>query len=193
LAEEKKQQFKLQTMQAVIQTGDMLDNLLAWANVQIKNTKAVIVPVQVDDLFGDATAHVKAQAFQKQVEIDTRIGVHLVPGDYDILSIALRNLLTNAIKFSKPGKTVWLESMTAGNQVQFVVADEGLGMSNEQIQDILAKSNSSTKGTSGEKGSGLGLFLVIELLQKIHAELKIESELGVGSRFIIVMPGMESS
>ena len=69
VAEEKKQQFKVQTMNAVSQTGDMLDNLLAWANVQIKNTKANIIPINIADLLSDAVNNVKAQAFQKNISI----------------------------------------------------------------------------------------------------------------------------
>jgi len=71
--------------------------------------------------------------------------------------------------------------------VVLTVRDEGIGLSPEQINKIQANENSTTQGTQGEKGSGLGLFLVRELLQKINAALKIESEVGKGSSFMIVM------
>jgi signal transduction histidine kinase len=102
--------FKLQTMNAVMHTSDMLDNLLAWANVQIKNTQANIVPVSITDCVLDAVSNVQAQAQQKQLTIQQHIDATVALSDYDILSIALRNLLTNAIKFSPVNKLVTVSS-----------------------------------------------------------------------------------
>jgi signal transduction histidine kinase len=188
IAPEKKLQFKLQTMNAVSQTGDMLDNLLAWANVQIKNTKANIIPVSLTDLVEDTLSNVAAQSFQKQLSIQKNIQVNMVPGDYDILSIALRNLLTNAIKYSEEKTTINVLATQDDKHAFVTVKDEGVGLTAEQINSILSNQNDTTKGTKGEKGSGLGLFLVRELLQKINATLQIESEPGKGSSFTIVLP-----
>jgi signal transduction histidine kinase len=190
LAPEKKLQFKIQTMNAVINTGDMLDNLLAWANVQIKNTNPPIVPINIADCVWDTVHHAEAQAFQKQITIVQEVNAATALGDYDIISIALRNLVTNAIKYSDAGKSIYIISSAAGERVTLTVKDEGTGLTTRQIEQILSNENSSTAGTQGEKGSGLGLFLVKELLQKINAQLKIESEVGKGSSFSIVMDGV---
>ncbi len=187
LAPELKEQFKLKTMDAVSHTGDMLDNLLAWANAQIRNTRVNIVPVNVYELVEDAVSHVQAQALQKQLTIRQQLQVAVIPGDADILSVALRNLITNAIKFSSDKTTIRIGAETMDNEVRLFVTDEGTGMSAEQIAAIFSNQNDSTKGTKGEKGSGLGLFLVRELLQKINARLEIESVEGKGSRFAIVV------
>ena len=187
LAPEKKLQFKLQTMNAVINTGDMLDNLLAWANVQIKNTSPGIVPINLTDCVWDTVHHTEAQAFQKGIRIEQQLQAETALGDYDIVSIALRNLVTNAIKYSAPNKNIHLISLKENGKVFLTVKDEGIGLTQEQIAGILSNENSSTAGTQGEKGSGLGLFLVRELLQKINAELKIESKPGHGSNFTIVL------
>lgn len=189
LAPEKKLQFKLQTMNAVINTGDMMDNLLAWANVQIKNTSPSIVPINLADCVWDTVKHVEAQAFQKGLNIHQQIDASTALGDYDIVEIALRNLVTNAIKFSNPQHNIYISSSKKNEQVLLTVKDEGIGLTQERIAAILSNENSSTAGTQGEKGSGLGLFLVRELLQKINAELQIESEPGKGSSFIIVLQG----
>ncbi len=190
LAPEKKLQFKMQTLQAVINTGDMLDNLLAWANVQIKNTPSRIVPINLADCVWDTVQHVEAQALQKQVVVQQQLEAPTALGDYDIVAIALRNLVTNAIKFSDAGKNIFLLSTKENDRVHLTVKDEGVGLSQHQIAGILTKGNTSTAGTQGEKGSGLGLFLVIELLEKINATLTIESEPGKGSSFTIVMDGV---
>ena len=190
LSAEKKHLFKVQTMNAVSQTGDMLDNLLAWANIQIKNTRANIIPLNCNDLVEDVVSNVKAQAFQKQINIVPQIAVETIPGDYDILTIALRNLLTNAIKFSSEKKEIKINCSQKADRILISVQDQGIGLSQDQIKNILDNKNGSTKGTQGEKGSGLGLFLIKELLQSIHAQLLIESEQGKGSTFIISLPAL---
>ena len=190
IAVEKRQLFKVQTMMAVINTSDMLDNLLAWANVQIKNTQTTIIPINITDCVHDAVSHVQAQAVQKQLLIHQQINSTVALSDYGILSIALRNLLTNAIKFSAVNKTIYVTSTNNNGKVAITVRDEGIGLSEQQIAEILNRQNNSTNGTQGEKGSGLGLFLVMELLQKINAVLQIESEPDNGSSFTILLPVM---
>lgn len=190
IAVEKRELFKVQTMMAVINTSDMLDNLLAWANVQIKNTQPTIIPVSLTDCVHDAVNHVQAQAVQKQLTIHQQMDVAVALSDYGILSIALRNLLTNAIKFSAVNKHLYVTSANNNGKVAITVRDEGIGLTEKQRSEILNRQNNSTKGTQGEKGSGLGLFLVMELLQKINAVLQIESEPGNGSSFTILLPIM---
>lgn len=188
ISAEKKQMFKAQTMYAVSQTGDMLDNLLAWANMQIKNTRPAIIPVNVQDLVADAISSVKPQALQKQIEIEQQIFAETILGDYNILMIALRNLLTNAIKFSAEKKIVFIGSKKVNDRIYLSVKDEGIGLTEEQVIAINTNDSNSTNGTKGEKGSGLGLFLIKELLKNINASLLIESVPGTGSTFIISLP-----
>lgn len=188
LPAEKKEQFKNQTFQAVTQTGNMLDNLLAWANMQIKNTLPAITMIDFTHLIQDAVSDVKAQAHQKTISIQTHTEVNNAAGNEQILSIALRNLLTNAIKFSREGGLIEVCSFNKNNHVCITVRDEGTGMTIEQLEQLQSNSTETTKGTGGEKGSGLGLFLVKELLQKINGKLVIESEKDKGSVFTIMLP-----
>ncbi len=190
LAAEKKQQFKLQTMQAVLHTSDMLDNLLSWAQVQIKQEDAVIAPVEINALVEDVIAEVQTQALQKNIKMLVDMPPLLAAGNYEILNIALRNLLTNAIKFSNPEGLVKLTANSLNGKVAITVSDAGKGMTASQIKAIFNKENNSTAGTLNEKGSGLGLFLVMELMEKINAELTIESEPGKGSAFTINLPAV---
>jgi signal transduction histidine kinase len=99
----------------------------------------------------------------------------------------LRNLITNAIKFSNEKQRVYISAHPIDKKVFLTVRDEGIGISEEQIQQILQQKNTSTSGTQGEKGSGLGLFLVKELLQKVNASLLIESKVNEGSSFTICL------
>lgn len=190
LSKEKKELFKNQTINAVTQTGEMLDNLLTWANMQIKNDITSITPIRLYDGVMDVIAILQAQAQQKKIRLISKIDDIIIPGDYDILSIAIRNIITNAIKFSHENQSVFIETRCENSYVSLTVKDEGIGMTSEQIRQINQFKNISTAGTRGEKGSGLGLFLVKELLLKINAELFIESKVGEGSCFTIRMSMM---
>jgi signal transduction histidine kinase len=185
ISDDKKRAFKKQTTQAVSQTTDMLDNLLIWANMQIKNTNASIVSVDLQEVILDAVDNVNAQAQQKNIAIHRNIEVSSALGDKNILNIALRNLLTNAIKYSEENKNIFISATQKDNKVLLSVKDEGIGMTTQQITDLLKNETETTKGTHGEKGSGLGLFLVKELLLKANNNLTIESEPANGSVFTI--------
>jgi signal transduction histidine kinase len=188
LSEEKKEQFKNQTFQAVTQTTNMLDNLLVWANMQIKNTTPSVTAVSYGDIVLDAVADVKAQALQKRINITTNIELTNGIGNEQILSIALRNLLTNAIKYNNDAGTIDVHVYKKEDNVLIAVKDSGTGMSKEQIQQLQTNEIETTSGTAGEKGSGLGIFLVKELLQRINGTLLIESEPGAGSCFTVKLP-----
>ncbi len=183
-----KEDFKKQTMLSVSQTSDMLDNLLTWANMQLKNTKPVITQVSTEDCIDDAISAAAAQAAQKNIKVSKKIDAPSAYAEYHILEIALHNIISNAVKYSHRGSTIFISAINTGQQVQIMVKDEGIGMSSEQLHKILNNEAESTAGTAGEKGSGLGLFLVKELLGKIDAGLRAESEEGKGSSFIIELP-----
>ena len=118
----------------------------------------------------------------------------LVTGDYNMLTTVVRNLLVNAVKFTPAGGTV---TLTISNNlfpavaphrqdagVTVSISDTGIGMTGEQISNLFRLDrHRSTKGAFGEQGSGLGLIICNELLQKHNAQLRIESEPGKGSCF----------
>ena len=190
LTPDKKELFKRSTMQAVTQTCEMLDNLLLWANLQIKNTNPSITPVNVHDCVMDAVNTIQAQASQKQIGIKTTVASEVALGDHTIITIALRNILTNAIKYSPAGSLVNIDAEKKGNNLLIKIKDTGIGMTAEQLLQLNARQTASTRGTNGEKGSGLGIFLVQELLEKINGRLIIESTQNQGSCFTILLPAL---
>ena len=112
-------------------------------------------------------------------------------GDQNIITIAVRNLLTNALKYSNENSTISITSFQNDKDINIDIADEGVGISSEKINLLLSNEADTTIGTSGEKGTGLGIFLVKELLQKINGELLIKSVVGEGSVFTIKLPAVD--
>lgn len=183
----KKEKYTQQTLQAVNQTSDMLDNLLVWARVQLKNLSPNIAVINIEECIDDAIAAVKFQAERKNINIKKSIRADAVPTDYTILEIALRNIISNAVKFSHINADIYLSTYKMDNKVVVEIKDDGVGMTATQIEALLTNKAESTAGTKGEHGTGLGMLLVMELLKKTGAELLIESEKDKGCKFMIVL------
>ena len=125
----------------------------------------------------------KGVAFSAQIPENA-----IVAGDSNMLVIVVRNLLINAVKFTPAGGQVMFEVLQGckdGAQgYTIAVSDTGIGMTEEQTGKLFHMDSArSRKGTAGEEGSGLGLIVCRELLEKHGSELHIESEEGKGSRF----------
>jgi two-component system, NtrC family, sensor kinase len=188
LSNEQKEAFKKQTVQAVTQTSGMLDNLLVWANMQIKNTKPNIKPIELENSIDDAIGAAKLQALQKNITIIKKINAINAIADNNILEIALRNIITNAVKYSNANSTILVTTTNNNTHTLITVNDEGIGMSKEKLDELLQNEIESTYGTEGEKGSGLGLFLSKELLSKMNSSLHITSEINKGTIITIELP-----
>jgi signal transduction histidine kinase len=187
LPEEKKEQYRQQTQQAVNQTSDMLDNLLVWGNMQIKNSKPSISMTDLAECIDNVISDVALQSQQKKISIRKRVLITSTMSNAYILQIALRNIISNAIKYSNPDGIIEITTAQPDDKVYISVKDHGIGMDPQKIRKILFNEIESTPGTQGEKGSGMGLFLVKELLEKINGTLKIESVPGKETCFMIVL------
>jgi signal transduction histidine kinase len=101
----------------------------------------------------------------------------------------LRNLLNNAIKFSKKNGVIHLSSKVEKNMIRIIVKDNGVGMSKETLSKLFSiKNKISKKGTANEIGTGLGLILCKELVEKNNGEIFVSSKLGKGSEFSFTLP-----
>lgn len=109
--------------------------------------------------------------------------------DGNFLDTILRNLISNAIKFTKQGGHIKILASSNENQIQISVCDDGVGMSEETIRKIFDPSTTMTSpGTENEGGSGLGLVLCREFVKRLNGHLWVESEVGKGSSFIFTLP-----
>lgn len=187
LAPEKLEKYQAQTHQTLSQTTALLDNLLLWANNQLKNTKPHLKQLDLEEIILDVVDGVEAQANQKLIEIQVNIIQKTAVSNQQILELAIRNILTNAIKFSSEQGIIKIASLLQNDKTCILIQDFGKGMTQEQIDQILALKSKTSLGTNNEKGSGLGLFLVVELLTKINVKLQIQSQENTGSTFVIAI------
>ncbi len=168
----------------------LMDNLLDWVKSQLLEKQAVKSSVniyeivqEIFDLYNERIK-IKNINFYNNIDFD-----EIVYGDKDIISFVSRNLCANAIKFTKKGGDVIVESETSDDTIKISVIDTGVGMDDETLESLFDKQNvSSQRGTSGELGTGLGLRLCKELVEQNDGTISVESELGKGSTFSFVLP-----
>ena len=164
---------------------ELIMNLLGWSKLQTGRMICSPETFILSDLLPNLSL-IRKMAENKHISLTIQIPENkLITADSNILATVIRNLTTNAIKFTPSGGQVTLSvEPTAGKTYFFTVSDTGTGMTKEQIRDLFRlDSVHSQRGTAGEQGSGLGLIVCRELLEKHGSTLHVESEEGKGSRF----------
>lgn len=169
----------------------LMDNLLQWAKSQMKGEHILdIEKLSLKRKTLKAFAVLKDTAGQKGVTLVNQVSEDTIAyGDKNQIEMVMRNLVSNAIKFTPEGGSVTVSAKTEGDMVAISVKDTGVGMSKEQ-QDRLFKgeTNISTKGTKGEKGTGVGLYLSYNFVKANGGELKVDSVEGEGTTFTVLLP-----
>lgn len=170
-------------------TNETLRDVLLWAKGQFEGEKPKKQSISLKDTVDMNVDLVNLIASRKGITIVSEVdSVAMISADRDHLMAIIRNLLTNAVKFSPSGKTILIRSKALnGNQI-LSVQDEGVGMSKERLDKMFTTSGQFTQGTSGESGSGLGLVFVRELVQRNNGTIQVESTPGVGSTFRVSLP-----
>ncbi|MBI5729989.1 MAG: PAS domain S-box protein [Ignavibacteriales bacterium] len=169
---------------------NLLQNLLQWSRSQTGRIEFNPQKLNLFNIVQGNTDLLKASAERKQIHISHNIteGV-FVAADEDMLNTIIRNLLTNALKFTEKGGKVEITAFKQNSFIEISVSDTGVGMSNS-VRESLFKLDAthSSFGTDNEAGTGLGLILCKEFVEKNGGTIKVESELGKGTRFIFSLP-----
>ncbi len=169
----------------------LLENLLTWTKSQTGNLKYVPDTISVAHLAEHNISVCQSNAEAKSIRLYSKInGNLLVYVDEDMINTVLRNLITNAIKFTRAGKNVYLDAEFYGKDwITVSVIDEGVGIEPADTKKLFkTKHNFTTKGTDGEEGTGLGLLLCKEFIEKNQGKIWVESTPGQGSRFSFTLP-----
>ncbi|KOH43997.1 PAS domain-containing protein [Sunxiuqinia dokdonensis] len=169
---------------------DLLLNLLEWSRTQSGRTEFNPEFVDSVGLINEAVDLLNDAAQQKSINIIKEIP-HDAPvfADRYMISSVLRNLISNAIKFTHPGGQILISAREENQELQIAVTDNGVGISNESQNKLFRIEESySTLGTLNEKGTGLGLILCKEFVEKHKGKIRVESEEGKGSQFLFTIP-----
>jgi two-component system sensor histidine kinase/response regulator len=170
-------------------TTGLMENLLQWAKSQMQANIVQKEPLDIAKLANDVLQLLRLQARTKNITIENRIvSSGCVVADKDMVHLVLRNLVSNAIKFTPANGKIVIGINEMASYAEVFVQDFGIGISTEAMNKIRQNNYYTTKGTTEESGTGLGLMLCKEFIMKNDGHLYIESEPGKGSIFSFTLP-----
>jgi signal transduction histidine kinase len=171
-------------------TQRTLENLLSWSLSQMEGLKTDPKTINVKNTIHDACHLMSEASQQKNIAIEKNIEESIyVSADADQLQLILRNLIHNAIKFSKPYDTISVSALKNGQVCRVCIKDLGIGMSKAELETIISgKHHFSKTGTMQEKGTGLGLLLCQEFIKLNGGDFIIKSNVNQGTEVIFTLP-----
>jgi PAS domain S-box-containing protein len=189
--EEKIQHFLSMIHQSTLNLTYLLDNLLTWS--RSRGQKLEIEPKEMNAflVIEECFSFLQASAAQKGINLQNNVSSGTkVYADEKMITTVVRNLVSNAIKFTgQNGRVKIFDHVSEENQVIINVQDNGVGMSLEKKESLFkADQMQSSKGTQGEKGTGLGLLICKDFIEKNHGNIWVESALGHGTTFSFALP-----
>lgn len=172
-------------------TLKLLENLLSWARTQTNTIPVKPVRFDIRTVLDESVTLSNARV--KSIEIIRDYSSEWVYADTDMVKTIVRNLLSNAIKFTPRSGKITIQTRREGAVVSISIADTGIGIPEEKMKLFFNIDKTfSTKGTENESGTGLGLLLCAEFVAKNKGEIKVESQVGKGSKFTFTLPASEN-
>jgi len=170
---------------------ELLDNLLQWSRSQTGRIDFEPKEINLKDVVLENYQLIKKSAELKNINLHTLVDDNVILyADENMVTTILRNLITNAVKFTPKHGAITVAANNYNNRtIQISIADTGIGIEPERIDSIFRiAETSSTEGTDGEKGSGLGLILSKEFVEKHGGKIWVESSPGAGTTFYLTLP-----
>lgn len=172
----------------------LLENLLEWSSSQTSRIRCKPEMLDVYELAMNNIFLIQDVAKEKNITIQTELKRNTFAFfDYDMINTVLRNLMSNAVKFTYPGGYINIDCIENDNHIELFIKDNGVGI-DQKIQDELFKIDyhNVSLGTKQERGTGLGLILCNEFIRKHGGKIKVESAPGKGSVFSFTLPKNDS-
>jgi signal transduction histidine kinase len=164
-------------------------NLLDFLTDYFKAKKnQVITSINLKEEVNNIIDFFKPSACQKQIKISNFVAREIIiKTDLNALRAVIRNLISNALKFTPSGRGIFISAINADGLLEISVTDSGNGIEKKRLEKIFFKL-SSTPGTNREKGSGLGLFICREMAEEMGGKISVHSVLGKGATFTLTLP-----
>ena len=190
LSDEKKISFIGSLHLASNHVFDLLESLLEYSRAQQNKISYRPSLLELNVIVNEVISLMQQCADNKEITLLSELSDKIfINADMYMIQSILRNLINNAIKFSNPKGTVLIGAEIVANNVQISVSDFGVGMEKNQIEKLFhIDSQMSTRGTNDEKGTGLGLLITKEFVDKHGGKIWVESNVGVGTTFYILIP-----
>ncbi len=170
--------------------NDLITNLSGWSRLQHQEIKPKIESCDLNYIIQENIELVGASLLKKDLKIESNIADKLnLYADCKMIDTILRNLISNAIKFSYPNSTIQITAMEESGYIKIAIKDSGVGMSTEILNGLFSSERSqSLPGTANEKGTGFGLLMIHEFVKLNYGKISVESKEGKGSVFTLSFP-----
>lgn len=169
-------------------THSLLETLLLWTKNNDDNLNLQKEYLYASNITNFTIEHLRHLAEIKNINIIHNESKLAFVADRNMILAVIRNLISNAIRYSENNSNIWISYTIENSNVKFIIKDEGIGMSDEEISMILPSDNPSGKNTSKNKGTGVGLSLCQSFIAKHGGELNINSTKGIGSEVCFTLP-----
>ncbi len=171
----------------------LLENLLNWSRLETGQMEFIPQKINLYDKIESVISLLSGNAKLKDIALINETGKDiLVLADSNMLHSVLQNLISNSIKFTnKDGLIKTYSEKISNDFIQITVSDNGVGMTNDQIKNLFGFTATSTKGTNNEKGTGLGLMICKEMVERQGGTISVKSEAGKGTDISFTLPNAE--
>ncbi len=188
-SEEEKKDFLHEMKNSSKTLYELLENLLTWSRSQRNLIQVMSDYFQLDFVVKNCVSTLSLISENKQIQIIDEVPNGFeVWADANMVTTIVRNLISNALKFTPEGGKITIKSIEDGDFARISVSDTGVGISPENQKKLFRIDSAfTTKGTSNEAGTGLGLILCQEFVERLGGEISVESELGQGTTFIFTL------
>lgn len=179
----------LQNTKERVQTlKELLNNLFNWAKDDLEDNAVKAEHFVLLPLLEEVFHSIQTLYNKKEIQLVNEVNpATMVCADDRLLTIIIRNLLTNAIKFSSQSSRVYVTSKEKGQNIEIAIRDEGVGMNERQLSKLFTHDTVHTLGTDGEVGSGLGLVLCKDFAERMGGAIRVDSEVDKGTTFTITL------
>jgi two-component system, sensor histidine kinase and response regulator len=169
---------------------DLLDELLLWGRLQSDRCPCEPQPVKIQDIVRSIVDLLHATALNKHINIVNLVdNESMAYADKNMIQTVLRNIISNALKFTPENGEITIKNKIENDLLEITVTDTGIGLRDEDISRLFRIDDQfTTPGTNGEKGTGLGLILCKEMIERNNGKIWVESKIDVGSSFIFALP-----
>lgn len=190
LGQDELQDLARELDKSVLKINNLLENLLQWSRTQTGKMKFFPEYIAVNDLIRDNLNLFSGNAREKGITLVDSVDPDLVVfADQNMTNTVVRNLLSNALKYSDSGSKIEITGEVKDKKAYLTIHDEGVGMTPEQLGQLWSVNTiHTTYGTRDEKGSGLGLLLCKEFIEKQGGTISVDSEKDKGTRFTFSLP-----
>lgn len=189
LSEEEMRELFTEMEFSLQQNMNIMENLLVWAKQQMSGLQLDIRPLKAGEIVDEIVGAHTFNARHKNITLENDIEEDFsVLGDYDLVELVMRNLISNSLKFSNPGDQITVSASVKEDKAVFQVRDNGIGIPEEIQTNLFANGVNSRKGTHDEKGSGLGLNLCKEFVEMQGGRIYFESIEREGTAFYFTLP-----